>query len=170
MRALVLGFVAAAALGGGEVEAKGASPGWRPATMADADAIAARLGTKAEDRPPNPAYDVSADFDGDGRRDHARMMIDKAHRRLGVFVVRGGGGPPLLLQSEPLDRLIDLTLSVQAAGVYQTACGRGAGDDRAPCQPRLMSRHPFPVLTYYETSDIAFRWNGRRFVAVYLTD
>ena len=170
MRAMVLGLVAVAALANGEAVAGGAPSGWRQATKADADAVASRLGAKAQDRPPGQVFEVSGDFDGDGRRDQARVMIDTRRGRLAVFIQRGAGGRPQMVQSDKLDALIGVGLSVQPAGSYPTACGRGAGDDRAPCRPVVTSRHPLLMMSYFEASDIVFRWRGKRFVGDALTD
>lgn len=111
---------------------------------------------------------VSDDFDGDGQRDEAVVLVKGDEAAL--FVFRGAGGSPLRLSGpRPRAGLWNVDLSVLPPGRHATACGKGAGD-REPCRPTVEIRFPGIELVNMEASSQVYFWNGQAFQSEWLSD
>lgn len=144
--------------------------GWRAATSADVDAVAARLQLTATERFPGQQLSAIGDFDGKGRSDRAAVLVDEKGARLGVFVFRGAGGAAQRIEDEPIDGLVNIGLNTAPAGKFATVCGRGHGPAVAPCRPSITAKQVVVDVTHYEASqEIVFR-TGRRFERAFLSD
>jgi hypothetical protein len=144
--------------------------GWRAATPADVDGVAARLHLAAADRFPGQQLSAIGDFDGDGRADRAAVLVDGTGVRLGVFVFRGAGGAAQKIEDEPIDGLVNIGLDLQAAGTFPTACGKGAGAKGAPCRPAITTKQASIAITHFEASQELVFWTGKRFERAFLSD
>lgn len=167
LTSLVVAFGLALAAGESALAAP-PGPGWRAATHADMDRLAGD--TPASSRPPGQKLRITADFDGDGRKDTAAIYLNEAKGAFGVFVMRGAGGPAIELHRGKLGYVWNTDLDVVPPDRYETACGRGHGDDTAPCRPVIVTRWPAIAFFYYEASSQIFFWNGRRFDGEWITD
>ena len=154
----------------GAAQAGGFPEGWRQATPADVDKVAARIGAGPADRAPDQKLSVTADFDGDGKPDRASVVIHEARGRIGVFVTRGAGGAAIKLSESELDQLPDTGLLILPPGSYETACGKGAGSASTPCRPKVVAKRPSLGVVDFEASEEIFIWNGKRFVGDFLSD
>lgn len=117
---------------------------------------------------PLPAP-VRGDFDRDGRMDVASVRA------------RAGGGYELVVRpgapDRPVaviawfDRAADLYLDAARAGRWKTWCGKGGGDDGAPC-PRNEVQLKGGELMFgiEEASASVVVWTGKRFEVVLLSD
>ncbi|MDM7925067.1 MAG: hypothetical protein QUS35_03520 [bacterium] len=108
---------------------------------------------------PNHAY---ADFDGDDRKDHVLLLIQREESRYGLFVVPGSGGRILKIEEMPLsrrDRKIRAGLSLVKPGLYLTACGRGFWDC-GPDEPAELELTRNGIYFFiFEGSCSIYYWN-----------
>ena len=98
-------------------------PGWRAPAPSE-------LGADIEWRAPDPdRYLVAkADFDGDGKEDEARLLINDRENKTGLFVFLSSrqDKPPLLVETMDDKHWIEVAgISVAKAGKYKTKCGKG---------------------------------------------
>ncbi|MBN2200544.1 hypothetical protein JW777_01165 [bacterium] len=121
---------------------------------------------------PNHAH---GDFDGDDRRDHAFILIQKDEAKCGLFVLPGSGGRIIKLHEMPLSRRdgkIHAGLSPVKPGRYLTACGRGFWDC-GPDEPAELELTRSGVYFFiFEGPCSIFYWNenGRRYRRVPISD
>ncbi len=121
---------------------------------------------------PNVAH---GDFDGDNRRDHAFILIQKEEFKCGLFVLPGSGGQTLKLQEIPLSRRdgkIHAGLSPVKPGKYRTACGRGFWECGPGEPPELELTRTGVYFFFFEGHSSIFYWNenGRCYSRVSLSD
>jgi hypothetical protein len=121
---------------------------------------------------PNHAQ---ADFDGDGRKDHALLLIQSDEAKCGLFVLPGSGGRVLKLDEFPLsprESKLHAGLSPIKPGNYLTACGKGYWDC-GPDEPRELTLKRTGVYFFvFEGSSSIFYWNedARSFSRVPISD
>lgn len=112
---------------------------------------------------------VSDDFDGDGRRDEAIILVKGEEAAL--FVFRGSTAVPLRLsEPQPRSRLWNLGLYVIPPGSHLTACGKGYGDSAEPCRPSITLKSPGIEFATLESASQAYFWNGKAFEREWLSD
>lgn len=156
-------IVGALITGAAEAVAAPVTPGWRPVAESDLASV------PVAQRPPGQRFEVSGDFDGDGKADRAWLMVSENGRLYGLFVSRGGRTPENLADGD-LAGLPNLMLDLYRPGTYKTACGKGYGDGGTPCRPAVRARWTAIWLGVFESSDEIFFWDGKRFDSAFLSD
>ncbi len=71
---------------------------------------------------------AKADFDGDGKEDVARLIVNDKENKIGLFVTLSSrkGAQPLLLETLDDKNTIEVMgIEVVRPGTYKTACGKG---------------------------------------------
>ena len=71
---------------------------------------------------------AKADFDGDGKEDVARLVVNDKENKIGLFVTLSSrkGAQPLLLETLDDRNTIEVMgIGVVKPGTYKTACGKG---------------------------------------------
>ncbi len=144
-----------------------AGPTWRQPS-------AAEIGQKWRDPSPHRYAVVSADLDGDGMVDRARLMVATSGSG-GALVVELGGEPP---RSVVLERDGDPAwlnakgVDAVRPGEYRTACGKGywaCGQG----EPEVLTLS-LPAIEYftYESASSYFLYDGAKgtFQRVWISD
>lgn len=119
---------------------------------------------KLRNASPNLYLMAEGDYDGDGVRDVA-VFVKTADGKADAVVVSGK-----TKQIYRLERGIDLKVAMPRMGVrtvkpgtYQTACGKGSGDERAPCEPSVTARHDAVEVFTFEVGATLYVWRGKGF-------
>ncbi len=110
------------------------------------------------------------DFDHDGRPDTAQIVAVGGHY---VLRVMRGADPRHPVTVWALGRGAPRNVLVEKAraGRFQTACGKGEGNDSDPCPRTWVSLKEGDLsFGYEEASTAAAQWNGKRFVVDWLSD
>jgi len=151
----------------------GLPAGWREPTEAEvrqATEAAAAYYSFVEGH-QDAKYAVVADFDGDGRADRAAVLLNDRKAQFALFVrLAKDGRYRKLSGGVDVVALWDWDVDLVEPGAYPSACGRGLGDDRAPCMPTIRNRWPGIAWGQNETSLAMFFWDGRRFLEEFLLD
>lgn len=117
---------------------------------------------------------VSGDFDGDGRRDVAEILVNPSGKKFGVFVKLAATRHWQSLVTYDLDSLGRYAIEFVKPGKYKTACGKGYGDWAcAHGEPEvLVLRHSAIDFVYTHSADIFYYWDGelKNFRAVQMSD
>jgi hypothetical protein len=107
---------------------------------------------------PNHA---EADFDGDGKKDHALILFEPDASKCGLFVLLGGGRSLKLEEMElsGRDDRIRAGLSPVKPGKYLTACGRGYWKC-APDETEELNLNRMGIYFFlFEGASSIFYWN-----------
>jgi hypothetical protein len=144
-----------------------AAPRWRKPT-------AAEIGQTWRNQSPHHYAEVSADFDGDGRPDQARLMVATSGRQA-ALVVELGDSPAHEIVLDLLDDvawLDTMGIDVVAPGKYPTACGKGYWKcERA--EPAELTLHR-PAIDYFrfESANSYFVYDSeaQRFQRIWMSD
>ena len=166
LRFWILG-ISMAMMAGGPAVAGSAPDGWTALNAAQIERLRQEAKTCAN---PNQTLAVSADFDGDGRKDRATFLFNNRTGGMGLFVIRAATGRYRQLMSAKREDVCNLNLGVEPTGSYEPACSRGLGDDAAPCRKTLVTRWPAIGLTHVEASWTIYFWDGRKFDRQTLSD
>jgi hypothetical protein len=144
--------------------------GWRALTQSE---LAENLGWRKED--PNFYISVKADFDGDGKEDEARLLINDKENKMGLFVTLSSQkrANPLLLEAIDDKRTIEVMgIEVAKPGTYKTACGKGywACERGEPAVLNLKS----PAIDFFrfESANSYFVWDTKtkKFKRIWMSD
>ena len=109
---------------------------------------------------------VTGDFDRDGVLDQA--FVRSANGELQV-VIRGHSGEAIVYTAQPGGE--PPYLGKLPAGTYATACAKGIGSRKVPCDPRSI-RVAGDTLAFGtpEASQAAVLWSDGRYRVVWLSD
>jgi hypothetical protein len=138
--------------------------GWRRPTTAEAAGQWRR-------KSPNGFLVVKADFDGDGQKDVAELLVEEKGKRGGLFVRLSGenSGWQSLHQFQGL---FDLGIRVVRPGKYETLCG----SDPSVCEPETAKALDLKTSAIeffsYEKTSTYFYWDPktRKFRAAPMSD
>jgi hypothetical protein len=119
---------------------------------------------------------AKADFDGDGKKDVAELLIDEKGKQCALFVRLSSEKGEWQMLGKPLD-LADFDrfgIDFVKPGRYKTACGKGYGDYAcAHGEPDFLKTLNAAIDFFYtESSDSVFYWDGkaRKWVEVLMSD
>jgi hypothetical protein len=145
-------------------------PGWRVPRQSE---LADDLEWRKED--PNHYLMAKADFDGDGKEDSARLLINEKENKMGLFVTlssRKKAGPLLLEAMDDKQMIEIMGIAVVKPGTYKTACGK----EYWPCkkgEPSVLRlRNPAIDFFSFASANSYFVWNKERkqFQRIWMSD
>jgi len=143
---------------------------WRSPTQSE---LAGSMSWRKGD--PDLYVAAKADFDGDGKEDVARLLINDTENKLGLFVTRSSekGAAPLLLEAVDNTQAIEVMgIKVAKPGTYKTACGKGywVCETGEPAVLRL--KNPAIDLFSFEKANSYAVWDKktRRFKTIHMSD
>ncbi len=143
---------------------------WRSPTQAD---LGDDFGWRKENS--DLYLTAKADFDGDGKEDEARLLVNDKENKMGLFVTLSSQkrGDPLLLDAIDLKQRIQaMGIEVAKPGTYKTACGKGywTCEKGEPAVLRLKS----PAINFfrYESGNSYFIWHNKtkKFKRIWMSD
>jgi hypothetical protein len=115
---------------------------------------------------------VRGDFDGDGKPDEARILVNDTE--FGIFVWLGSSRQLLLLDSGARGSLGNQGIAKTKRGTYKTACGKGYGEWAcAHGEPKTLRLTRDAIdLFEDESGDAVFYWdaNTQKFNRVQMSD
>ena len=143
---------------------------WRSPTQSE---LAGSISWRKED--PNLHVVARADFDGDGKEDVARLLINDKENKLGLFVTLSSEkrAAPLLLEAVDNRQAIEVMgIKVAKPGTYKTACGKGYWICETGEPPVLKLKNPAIDLFSFEKANSYIVWEKktRRFKTVHMSD
>ena len=145
--------------------------GWRVPT---ANETTYDIPIREED--PNRYLLTEADFNGDGRVDVARILINDKKDKMALFVFLSGKATStaiLLTQMDDKSWVRRMGVEKLEPGKYQTACGRGYGTGCPEDSPATIVLER-PAIKYFqlESASYIFVWDevSKSFKKVWMTD
>jgi hypothetical protein len=144
--------------------------GWRIPTQSE---LAENLGWRKED--PNFYISAKADFDGDGKEDEARLLINDKENKMGLFVTLSSQnrGNPLLLEAIADKRTIEVMgIEVAKPGTYKTACGKGYWACKKGEPSELKLTNPAIDFFRFGSANSYFVWDTKtkKFKRIWMSD
>ena len=143
---------------------------WRSPTRSE---LADSISWRKED--PNLYVAAKADFDGDGKEDVARLLINDKENKMGLFVALSSEkrAVPLLLEALDNKQAIEVMgIKVAKPGTYKTACGKGywvceKGEPRV-----LRLKYPALDIFSFEKANSYIVWDKktRKFKTIVMSD
>ena len=114
---------------------------------------------------------VRGDFDGDGKEDQARLLVNSDGTKHALFVFLGSGASVQLIEQDA-ETLKAMGIDKLEPGTYTTACGKGYWSCE-PGEPESV-RPSNPSILYFkaESAESAYIWSvaDRAFQRVWLSD
>jgi len=143
--------------------------GWEPVEMRYL------LGTADYDRRlarDDHYLSATGDFDGDGRADVARLMVQREENIAALFVTLARDAQPWSrrLASVPLAEVVRLGVLLRPRGDFRTNCNMGVSDDRACGDVSEIGDNDNLTLFTFESATRVFWWSGREFVSAWMSD
>jgi hypothetical protein len=117
---------------------------------------------------------AKADFDGDGKEDTARLMINAKENKMGLFVELGSHhGKKIRLDEIDGKSWIDVIgITVAKPGKYKTACGKGYWDCKKD-EPEALNLK-LPAIDYFKegSANSFFIWDKKtkQFKRIWMSD
>lgn len=143
-----------------------APPGWSqpaPADLAGEDAASRRAS-------PSRYLSSTADFNGDGKADEARILVNRSAGTYGVFIFPGGLEGPTKLHEGPLAEVSRTGIDTAPAGAYTPACADDAGPSGS-CTPGAVQITASGLRHFtFEAGARVFYWDGSRYAVVDIAD
>lgn len=145
-------------------------PGWRVPRQSE---LADDLGWRKED--PNLYLMGKADFDGDGREDVARLLINDKEDKMGLFVTLSSRKKPepLLLEAMDDKQTIEIMgIGIVKPGTYKTACGNGYWPCKNGEPAVLRLKNPAIDFFRFESANSYFVWakETKQFRRIWMSD
>ena len=141
--------------------------GWRVPTSAELESIDYKW--RAAD--PQKFELVLADFDGDGIKDEARLLVNTSGKKYALFVFMGSG-QTIKLDTEDVNLLQGMGITELKIGTYKTACAKGYWKCEKG-EPELLQISK-PGISYFrsESAESVFYWlpSAKNFHRVWLSD
>jgi hypothetical protein len=112
------------------------------------------------------------DFDGDGSKDRAELLINRANRVFALFVFTRASKDPIRLAEAKLSEFEPIGISVSPPGRMKTACGKGYfGGEYCRKHPSYIDPQ-FDSISYFmfESASTQFYWDGRTFQEEAISD
>lgn len=104
---------------------------------------------------------VKADFDGDGKQDVARLLINDRENKMGLFVKLSSRPDDKELKLEEFDDkswIEIMGISVVKPGKYKTACGKGYFECKKG-EPEIL-RLKNPAMDFFKFGSANFYFLG----------
>jgi hypothetical protein len=114
---------------------------------------------------------VRADFDGDGKEDEARFLVNLTGDKYALFVSFGSGAS-VRLNVDRIAGLEPMGLRVLSPGKYESACGKGYWECKKGEPDVLRLSKPAVVYFQNESAESVFYWfsSAKKFRRVWLSD
>lgn len=143
---------------------------WRTPTQRE---LGHDLGWRKGD--PNRYHLIKADFDGDGKQDTARLVLNDKENKMGILVTLStlGNARPFLIETNNDKNAIEARgITVAKPGKYETACGKGVCECKEGEPERIQLDHPAIDFFKYGSANMYFVWDvGRKsFNKIYIND
>jgi hypothetical protein len=143
--------------------------GWRVPAKAD---LADESGWRNVDK--SLYLTVSADFDGDGKKDKASLLINDKKNKMGLFVELSSQPGKKIRLDETDDKswIQAMGITIAKPGKYKTACGKGywACEKGEPASLNLK----LPAIDYFkeESASSFFIWDKKtkQFKRIWISD
>lgn len=123
-----------------------------------------------------PSY-VIADFNGDGIKDFALILIRNRSKKFGLFVLLGqkDGSYRLIKLDESKKEFshLNIGISLMTPGKYETACAKGYGDGCKPDEPEVLElKNPGIDYFIFESANSVFFWDkaSNTFKRIWMSD
>jgi len=118
---------------------------------------------------------VKADFDGDGKQDVARLLINGKENKMGLFVKlssRPDGKEIKLEEFDDKSWIEVMGISVVKPGNYRTACGKGYFECKKGEPETLKLKQPAIDFFKFGSANSFFVWDGKdkRFHKIWMSD
>ena len=118
---------------------------------------------------------AKADFDGDGKEDVARLLINDKENKMGLFVTLSSEkkAQPLLLEAIDDKNTIEVMgVEVAKPGTYKTACGKGYWTCKKGEPAQLRLRRPAIDFFRFESANSYFIWrtDKKKFDRIWMSD
>jgi hypothetical protein len=144
--------------------------GWRTPGQSE---LKDDLGWRKED--PNRYLVVRADFDGDGKQDVARLLINDKDNKMGLFVKLSSLLDKKEIKLEEFDDkswIEVMGISVVKPGNYRTACGKGYFECKKGEPETLSLKRPAIDFFKFGSANSFFFWDGKskRFRKIWMSD
>jgi hypothetical protein len=143
--------------------------GWERPTTADL------AGPNLEFRKGKPGRYLVAegDFDGDGVRDRAEILVNRISRTYAVYAFASKSPEPIELLDGRIKDVQGVGISTAKPGRTKTLCGKGY-DAKDPDCRRGVPFVDIPLQSIeffgFETSSSQFYWTGEKFERVWTSD
>lgn len=144
--------------------------GWKPATKSD---YSDENLSFRKNQVPNH---IEADFNGDGIKDHAWILINTSKKAFGVFVFLGaenGSYKMMMLDEHKREtEKIFMGISLLEPGQYKTACGKGYWECKDDETEILKLNTPGINFFAFESANSVFYWNSHKneFTRIWMSD
>lgn len=111
------------------------------------------------------------DYDGDGVKDSA-AFIKTSNAHAEAIVTLGGSGRVYQLEAglDLRTQMPRMGLMTAGPATFQTACGKGSGDDSAPCEPSITTTRDTVLVVVFEAGAILYAWDGKGFKETIISD
>ena len=124
---------------------------------------------------PDLYLTAKADFDGDGKEDVARLLVNDKENKMGLFVTlssRKNAQPLLLEEMDDKNQVEVMGLDIAKAGVYKTACGKGYWKCKKGEPPELKLRRAAIDFFRFESANSYFVWSAGKgkFERIWISD
>jgi hypothetical protein len=144
--------------------------GWKPATKSD---YSDENLSFRKNQVPNH---IEGDFNDDGIKDQAWILINTSQKTFGVFVFLGAenGSYKMIMLDEhkrETEKLF-MGISLLEPGQYKTACGKGYWECKEDETEILTLRNPGINYFAFESANSVFYWNSRKseFTRIWMSD
>lgn len=144
--------------------------GWKPATRFDYSDE--NLSSRKDQVPIH----IEADFNGDGIKDLAWILINASKNSFGVFVFLGTGdrGYKTMIIDEhkrETEKLF-MGISLLEPGQYKTACGKGHWECKNDESSTLDLKTPGINYFNFESANSVLYWSSRKkeFIRIWMSD
>jgi len=144
--------------------------GWKPATKSD---YSAENLSFRKNQVPNH---IEADFNGDGIKDQAWILINTSNKTFGVFVFLGtGNGSYKMLMLDEHKRetkKLFMGISLLEPGQHKTACGKGYWECKEDESEILKIKNPGINYFAFENANSVYYWNSckNEFTRIWMSD
>jgi hypothetical protein len=131
--------------------------GWRAPTVLE---TAYDIPIREQD--PNRYLFTEADFNGDGKADMARILVNDKKNKMALFIFLSNDSTALLLiELEDKSWVSRMGVSKLEVGEYPTACARGYGRPCKEGEPSVIILSN-PAISFFqlESGSYAFVWEG----------
>jgi len=143
--------------------------GWRKPTKTE---LAGHIDWRKESK--TLYLTAEADFDGDGKKDTASLLVNDKKNKMGLFVILGRSktASPLLLDVMEISHIQAMGIELAEPGEYETACGKGYFECKKG-EPKVL-KLKLPAINYFKEGSVSsfFYWDRKKkaFKRIWISD